>query len=254
MSTKPAHRESNAITWGPLAAISVTIIIYFVTQVIGSFAVLGLAWMKGYNDAQIVEWSKGVIPQFIYILTVSLMSLGLLAFFLHRRKANFKTIGLVKPKWRDLGWSFIGFAIYFPTLILTSVIVRAWFPQINLDQEQQIGFQGAAGAWPLLLTFISLVILPPLVEEIMARGFLYSGLKSRLPRIWAVIITSIIFAVAHLQFDSGAPLLWSAAIDTFILSLVLIYVREKTNSLWASIGLHMIKNGIAFTALFIFVS
>lgn len=254
MSHPPTEREANAITWGPIAAILVSITIYFVSQVFGSFIILGLSWAQGLNEAQITEWTKEVGVQFLYILVVEAFTLGMLALFLHRRKASFKTLGLIKPKWRDLGWSFIGFAVYFPTLILTGILVRAWFPQVNLDQEQQIGFQGASGALPLLMTFVSLVILPPIVEEIMARGFLYSGLKSRLPRIWAVIATSIIFAVAHLQFDSGAPLLWSAAIDTFILSVVLIWLREKTNSLWASIGLHMIKNGIAFAALFIFVS
>jgi len=55
-----------------------------------------------------------------------------------------------------------------------------------------------------------------------------------------------------LQARSGQPLLWVAGIDTFILSLVLIYLREKTDSLYASIGLHMLKNTIAFLGLFVF--
>lgn len=253
-SSKVEERESRAITWGPVAAVSITIATYFLSQVFGSFIIMGLAWAKGYNDAQLNDWVKQVGPQFLYILAAEACTLGILAAFLHRRKASFKTLGLVKPRWLDLGYSLMGFGIYFPVLVVTSLAVRAWFPQVNLDQQQQVGFLGAEGFLPLTLTFISLVVLPPIAEEIMARGFLYLGLKSRLPRIWAVIITSIIFAVAHLQFDSGAPLLWSAAIDTFILSLVLIYLREVTNSLWASIGLHMIKNGIAFAALFIFVT
>ena len=41
-----------------------------------------------------------------------------------------------------------------------------------------------------------------------------------------------------------------AAATAFVLSLVLIYLREKTGSLWASITLHAIKNGVAFVALF----
>ena len=35
-------------------------------------------------------------------------------------------------------------------------------------------------------------------------------------------------------------------------NLVLIYLREKTGSLWASITLHACKNGVAFAALFVF--
>ncbi len=107
------------------------------------------------------------------------------------------------------------------------------------------------GSGPLILTFISLVILPPLAEEIMVRGFLYSSLKKAMPVAWAVIATSAIFAAAHLPEGGAAGPLYIAALDTFVLSLVLIYLREKTGSLWSSITLHMIKNGVAFVALFI---
>ncbi len=85
----------------------------------------------------------------------------------------------------------------------------------------------------------------------MVRGFLYGSLKKQWPKIYAVLCTSALFAIAHLQFGSGAPLLWVAAIDTFILSLVLIYLRDKTGSLAASIMLHMLKNSLAFVALFL---
>lgn len=261
MAEATAHSESpvptkarvgSKITWGPIAAIVGSVVIYFGSQIFGSLIVLGLATMQGLSGDQVTAWLKQTGPQFLYILAVEATALGALWLFLRHRKSGFRTLGLVKPRWRDVGYGLLGFGVYFPILLLTTVAIRAWFPQVNLDQEQQIGFEAARGFWPLVLVFISLVVLPPIAEEILNRGFLYLGLKSKLPKIWAVILTSLIFAVAHLQFGSGAPLLWSAAIDTFILSLVLIYVREVTGALWASIGLHMLKNGVAFLALFIF--
>jgi membrane protease YdiL (CAAX protease family) len=104
----------------------------------------------------------------------------------------------------------------------------------------------------LTLTFISLVILPPLVEETLMRGYLYGSLRKNMSKIGAALVTSIIFASAHLEFGSGAPLLWIAALDTFVLSLFLVYLREKTGSLWAGMLVHALKNGIAFASLFIF--
>jgi membrane protease YdiL (CAAX protease family) len=77
-------------------------------------------------------------------------------------------------------------------------------------------------------------------------------LKKGLNVFWACAITSSLFAIAHLQVGSGEPLLWSAAVDTFVLSLILIYLREKTGSLWTSVGLHSLKNFIAFLGLFVF--
>ncbi|HVX57224.1 MAG TPA: CPBP family intramembrane glutamic endopeptidase, partial [Candidatus Saccharimonadales bacterium] len=107
------------------------------------------------------------------------------------------------------------------------------------------------GALPMTLTFISLVVLPPLAEEIMVRGFLYSSLKKALPTIWAVLITSGLFAAAHLPEGGASGPLYIGAIDTFVLSLVLIYLREQTGNLWASITLHACKNGFAFVTLFV---
>jgi membrane protease YdiL (CAAX protease family) len=128
--------------------------------------------------------------------------------------------------------------------------VSHFIPSFNVNEQQQIGFSNVHGGLPLLMTFVSLVILPPLAEEIMVRGFLYSTLKKAMPALAAVILTSALFASAHLPEGGDAGPLYIAALDTFVLSLVLIYLREKTGSLWASITLHAAKNGIAFVALF----
>lgn len=86
----------------------------------------------------------------------------------------------------------------------------------------------------------------------MVRGFLYSSLKKAMRLIPAALLTSALFAAAHLPEGGAAGPLYVAALDTFVLSLILIYLREKTGSLWASITLHAFKNGVAFMALFVF--
>lgn len=240
------------ITWGPLAAIAGTLIIYFLSQMFGSFLLIGVAKLRGWGSGEINHWVQQVFPQFLYVLLVEGSALAMLWWFLRKRKAKLSQIGLVKPKIRDLGYVMLGLVIYFPLLIATMAAIQVWFPQINLNQPQQIGFTGAHGL-SLILVYISLAVLPPITEEILVRGFLYTGLRSKLPKIVAALFASALFAAAHLEFGLGAPLLWSAAADTFILSMVLIYLRQKTGSLWSAIGLHMVKNSIAFAALFIFV-
>ena len=100
------------------------------------------------------------------------------------------------------------------------------------------------------MTFASLVVLTPVAEEIMFRGFLFSSFRVRMRVRYAILLTNILFGIAHLQFGNGAPLLWIAAIDTFTLSCFLCYLREKTGSVWASVMLHAIKNLVAFIALY----
>ena len=142
-----------------------------------------------------------------------------------------------------------GFAAYFVLYIVGLVIAKALVPSLNLEQEQEIGFSTNTQGAALLPVFISLVILPPITEEIVARGFLFGGLRTKLPFAVAATITSVLFAAAHLG-EASEGLLWIAAVDTFILSLVLCYLREKTGSLWPSIGVHALKNGLAFIVLF----
>ena len=253
--TPPKSLKDNEISWKPLETVGVTLAIYFVTQFIGALLIYGVLSLAGWSEARITDWlENAALAQFLFVIFIEILSVWLLILFLKRRKASLKTVGLVrKPLWSDIGYALTGFGAYFLLFLAASSIAQGLFPGLNVDQKQQIGFEGAHGG-ALLLVFISLVILPPIVEEIMIRGFLYSGLRKWIPKIWAVLITSGLFAVAHLQADSTEPLLWIAAIDTFTLSLVLIYLKEKTGSLWASIGLHMLKNSIAFLALFVFTS
>lgn len=203
------------------------------------------------SNRQANDWlNNSTGAQFVYTLLFEGMLLGALYGFLKLYNQTFKVIGLKHPRWRDAMYGIIAVPLYYILYFVTVSVVSHFVPGLNVDQHQDIGFNDVHGVVAMLLTFISLVILPPLAEEIMFRGFLYSSFKKALPTALAVIFTSLIFASIHLLEGGSSGPLYIAAIDTFILSLVLIFLREKTGSLWASITLHGIKNGIAFVALF----
>lgn len=240
--------------WGPVAAILVTFAIYFGSQLFAGILVGVYAEIRGLDIDKVVSTlDKSAGSQFVYILIVEVVTLWLLWMFMKRRSISLKTIGLKKPEANKLLYAIPAFVVYFVVLVVTLTFVSKLIPSINLDQNQQIGFDGTHGP-ALILVFISLVLLPAFVEEILVRGFLYGGLKNRLPVVTSAIIASVIFASAHLQLGSGAPALWVAAIDTFVLSLVLIWLREKTGSLWAGMGVHATKNFLAFMSIFVFSS
>ena len=239
--------------WTPLESVAVTLFIFFAGQIIGGFIAYLFASFGGGSQQEVLDWlSDATIGQFLFIVLNASVSIGLLMFFLKQRATSIKRLGYERgPHWSDIAYALIALVVYFVAYIVLVSIIKQLVPSLDVGQEQQIGFESITKS-QLPLVFISLVVIPPLLEETLTRGFLYTGLKKGTNRYLAVIITSVIFAVAHLQFGSGAPLLWIAAIDTFTLSLFLIYLKEKTGSLWASILLHALKNFIAFTALFIF--
>lgn len=248
----PPTEPQPAIPWNPWLGVAFVVVLYYASQLIGGLLVSIYPFAQHWSHARATDWlNSSVGAQFIYIVLAEVLTLGVLYLFLRKYHRGFQVIGLKRPRWRDPMYGLLAVPAYYVLYLLTVGVIGHLVPSLNIDQQQNIGFDSVQGFAQLLLTFVSLVVLPPIVEEIMVRGFLYSSLKKGLPTGLAVIATSAIFAGAHLPEGGAAGPLYIAALDTFVLSLVLIYLREKTGSLWASITLHATKNGIAFVALFI---
>jgi len=137
-----------------------------------------------------------------------------------------------------------GFIIYLLCSGVVMYAVTQWVPGFNATQQQDVGFSNLAKQYELLLAFVALVIIAPVAEETLFRGYLYGKLRKSVP-IWvAMLVTSALFGALHGQ--------WNVGIDVFVLSLVMCTLREITGSIWAGILVHMIKNGLAFFILFIY--
>ena len=256
-SSKPVEQPKKPdtkalIPWNPWLAIVFVVFVYFTTQIVAALALAIWPAINHWPSDQTDNWlNTSIYAQFFFVLIAEGLVLLAVYQFLRLYGRSWKVIGFRRPKWSDVGMGLLLAPLYYLSYFLI-ILAAGWLmPTLDMDQSQQLGFD-PVGAWQLTLTFLSLVILPPLVEETLMRGFLYTSLKKGLPQLAAAITTSVIFAAAHLQAGSGAPLLWVAAIDTFVLSLFLIWLREKTGSLWASMTLHALKNSVAFITLFIF--
>jgi uncharacterized protein len=253
---KPALSNKKIIKkklgYGAFAAVVVTIFAYIFSQFLAAIF-LGF-WVRatgGDIETSLSNMSSSTELQFAFFVIVEAITLYIIWWFLKSRGNSWKDIGLArKPRKQDILPALAVFGVYFVFLIIVTTIISG-ITGINTEQEQQIGFDNAKTAIQLGMVFISLVILPPLVEEIVVRGFLYTGLKKKFKQNIAAVLTSLLFGIAHLQLGSGEPPLWIAAIDTVILSMFLIYLREKTGALWSGMLVHAIKNGLAFVFLFV---
>lgn len=251
--SKDKDSSSPKPQFGPASALLVTIAAFFGSQVVAGLVVGAYIAITGQSADHVTSLLTDTTSgQFTYIAFIEIFTLGILYWFMRSRGITLATIGLGrKPRLSDFGNAAVWFVGYFILLALIMAIVSSYIPAIDVNQEQQLGFEAVQGFAPLLLVFISLVVFPPIVEEILIRGFLYSGLRQRWTRVVSAIVASFLFGIAHLQLGSGAPPLYVAAIDTFFLSIVLIALREKTGSLWAGMIVHALKNGFAFMALFV---
>lgn len=211
---------------------------------------LGLQVLFGNSPRQAQDlFESSAVTQFAYIAITEAIVIAALVVLMKITRLTWNKIGVKVPKLADVGYIIGGIAAYYAIFIVVALLARAVLP-IDFDQKQQIGFDTETVGISVVFAFMSLVVLPPIVEEILFRGYLYTRLKQVLSTRWAAIVVSVLFGAAHLQFGSGNALLWLAAIDTTILSFVLVYLREKTGTIWAGVGVHALKNFIAFMILF----
>ena len=105
-------------------------------------------------------------------------------------------------------------------------------------------FQNALDAWMVALFG---VFIAPVAEEIAFRGFLYPSLRPWTGRILAAILTSLPFTMLHAQQVGHA---WGPLIMVFLVSLVLVGVRERTGSVAASAVVHACYNFSIFVVIF----
>lgn len=227
-----------------MAALGSTLGIFFGAQTIAAAAV-GLA-------AAAAHLGTGTVSvQFMFAALADGLVVAGVALMLRWLRWRWADIGLSTPKLRHLIFGLLAAVPYYILYAVIVLVVSALVPSLDVSQKQELGFNSVHGALPMLLAFLSLVVFPPLAEEIAMRGFLYTGLKKWLPKLTAAIVVSALFGAAHLAEGGAAGPLWIGAIDTFTLSLVLLFLREQTGNLWAGIVLHALKNGIAFVTLFV---
>lgn len=193
---------------------------------------------EGVNEAVFNATGAGII----YALAIGIV-IGL-PVLIKKTRLKREELGLQRmPAWLDLVWAPLGMVVY---LVLTTIVMslaEQVLTFVDYTQTQDTGFTAIASQMEYVLAFFSLVILAPIAEEILFRGYLFGKLRKHAPVWVAILITSLLFAFVHFQ--------WNVAIDVFVLSIVLCLLRLRTGSLWAPIVLHMIKNGIAFYLLFV---
>ncbi len=232
----------------PLRVVTTALLIFFASQ-LAAASLVAFALSLGGSGSRLSELNDQAFMQFSYVVLAEGFTAFLILRVLKNRGLSWKHIGLNRSiQISDIVRAVAGFIVFYGLLIGVGLLMALLVPEFKTDQPQDVGFNNLSSYLDQIMAFVTLVALVPIVEEILARGYLYSGLRSRMRFAPAMILTSIIFAVPHLF--GGPQLVWGAAINTFVLSIVLVYLREKTGALYASIVVHALNNLVAFGVQF----
>jgi uncharacterized protein len=162
----------------------------------------------------------------------TLATVGLIVFLVRARRCSVREyLALKWPSARSVLMSVVGMAVLLVALDLTSYLSgRPLVPPVIVSIYRT--------AWLPGLVF-AFIVLAPLGEETLFRGFLYEGIAaSRAGPIGAIAISATAWAMLHLQYDLYG--IASIAVAGFYLGAV----RYMTGSLFLTMLLHALQNAV----------
>jgi membrane protease YdiL (CAAX protease family) len=177
-------------------------------------------------------------------LTVMVAPLGLLALLVPAQ--------LQPPPggWLQWGWrppaAVTRPALRMVLMVLPLVALASWLLQLlwrdpgGTNPLLEMVLDTSDG-WALLAFAVTAVVLAPLFEETLFRGVLLPVVARHLGAPWAVLISALVFAIAHLSLAELVPL--------SVLGVGLGLLRWRTGRLGASVCLHALWNGLTFLNL-----
>lgn len=226
-----------------LGAIGLVVYGFFVAQFIVVFLLnalveAGVTTENTLNSSIVQFWASVVA----YVLALVII-LGIFTAIRNSTKGLTKLLAISKrPQLNAIFYVVIGYGTYFLLSFTSMLLAQSLISGFSIDQKQEVGFEQLGTQVEYIMAFIALVVLAPIVEETIFRGFLFTQIRQNYNFWVSAVIVSLVFGLVHLQ--------WNVGMDVFALSLVLCFLREKTGSIWAGVGLHMVKNILAFAILF----
>lgn len=159
-----------------------------------------------------------------------------LSVYLARRwfdRRSFASLGLVFRK-RTGADLLVGFLVAGGMMFLIFLLewLAGWLTLAGLSWQEMSVWEAAQQTVTMLAVFIAV----GWYEELQARGYWLQNLAEGLNLTWGVLISSSVFALAHL-FNPNFNLLAMAGI--FLAGLFLAFAYLRTRQLWLPIGLHI---------------
>jgi membrane protease YdiL (CAAX protease family) len=233
----------------PLPALGIYIIVIFLG---GALVAPWLYWLTQSFAPTFPHLASSPFHRFVNRSLLGLALIGLWPLLRALGARSWRDLGLVNParQGRKLG---AGFAVGFGSLAIVALTALGTGARALTENQAHLtrNLLGAA------LTAVVVAVL----EEILFRGALFGTLRKVMNWGWALVISSMIYALAHFMESSRltGPVLWHSGFDLlprmlrglgnwqdlvpgfFNLTLagaLLALAYQRTGNLYFSIGLH----------------
>lgn len=211
---------------------------FFVGQILLPLVLGGLGFSSGSLS------SRGrAIFSLVYYLLMAAGSLAVLWWSIRPYRPVPKEMFSLKPSRSGLLWGLGGYFVAVPLMFGVALLnQKIWQGQGGSNPLLQTVLEEQDGV-ALLVFFLTAAIAAPLFEEFLFRGFLLPSLTRYVSAGWAIGLSALIFAAAHLSLSEVLPLTLLGAILGFV------YTRSRT--LISPMVLHSAWNSATMLGLFV---
>ncbi len=199
------------------------------------------------------SWLNFIVSGFIFVclaIYLSCLPRAVRKGILHRDHEQ-------KPWFDHLSAAAYAWILALPFVLFLSQLLEWILFQVfhitQLPDQIAVHFLKSTFDNPLyfFLAVLSIVVLAPLIEETLFRGFLQTYIRQHLGSKQAILITSVCFSLFHYAAGQGLANL-SIIPSLFVLALFLGFLYEKQGSILASMVLHALFNAISVINLYLF--
>jgi membrane protease YdiL (CAAX protease family) len=99
---------------------------------------------------------------------------------------------------------------------------------------------------PFFVMLLIIGVIGPFSEELVFRGIVYQGYKRSGTALQALLLSSCLFALMHMNFNQAAY--------AVVIGMILVVLVEATGSLWSSILFHVIFNSQQVCIMYLYDS
>ena len=172
-------------------------------------------------------------------VVVQLLILLFPLLYLWYLKADFKKVlSLQMPKVLHILAALFVWIGGFSLMCMLAVFLTKIFPESTQSMADTMAEYVKQPSWVLVLV---MAVMPAVGEELMFRGFIFGTLKRRWRVLPAMLVTAAIFGVYHMSL--------SKFFTTALLGFMLVYVVEKTGSIFCSMLMHFCNNLVAVVVM-----
>ncbi len=193
----------------------------------------------------------------IAIITQVLISVATILYFWILVRIR-RPRSIVQPHegfWRTMGFRPLGQTGTSPANVLFCLLggvgVSLAVSEVTrfLGKQPPTPFEDLFQSRPALIMLIFFgVLVAPLVEELMFRGFLYPVVARRFGMVASVLFTGMLFGLFHALQLWGA---WGLVALLVGVGIVFTWVRARTQTVLASLLMHVAYNSTLFVGLLI---